>query len=115
MKKKTAKKSVSSRSTGKPWGGRFTEATNKLVEEFTASIPYDWRLYPYDIAGSIAHAAMLGKKSIIAKKEADRIIRGLEEILREIVSGALSFSEELEDIHMNIEHRLIQKIGPVGG
>ncbi len=99
----------------KPWGGRFTEATNELVEEFTASIPYDWRLYPYDIAGSIAHATMLGKTGIITRKEADRIIRGLEEVLREIVTGDFTFSVELEDIHMNIEDRLIRKIGPVGG
>jgi argininosuccinate lyase len=99
----------------KPWGGRFTEATNELVEEFTASIPYDWRLYPYDIAGSVAHARMLAKTGIITNKEAQRIIRGLEEILREIAAGAFSFSIEHEDIHMNIEHRLIEKIGPVGG
>src|SRR5512135_1441160 len=115
MKKKTAKKSVSSRSTGKPWGGRFTEATNKLVEEFTASVPYDWRLYPYDIAGSIAHATMLARTGIITKTESRRIIKGLQDILREIVAGAFEFSIGLEDIHMNIESRLIRKIGPVGG
>jgi len=116
-KKKAVKKTALKKAAVKPklWGGRFTEATNELVEEFTASIPYDWRLYPYDIAGSIAHATMLGKTGIIAKKEADRIIRGLESILKEISSGALEFSVELEDIHMNIESRLIQKIGPVGG
>ena len=112
-KTRTCKKTAAKKA--KPWGGRFTEATNELVEKFTASIPYDWRLYPYDIAGSIAHATMLGKKGIIPKKEADRIIRGLEEILQEIVSGTFAFSEELEDIHMNIEQRLIRKIGPVGG
>jgi len=112
-KTRTCKKTAAKKA--KPWGGRFTEATNELVEKFTASIPYDWRLYPYDIAGSIAHATMLGKKGIIPKKEADRIIRGLEEILQEIVSGTFAFSEELEDIHMNIEQRLIRKIGAVGG
>ena len=101
--------------SAKPWGGRFTEATNELVEEFTASIPYDWRLYPYDIAGSMAHAAMLAKTGIITKKESARIIRGLEDVLREIASDKFSFSIELEDIHMNIEHRLMEKIGPVGG
>jgi argininosuccinate lyase len=114
--KKTKKaKRTSAKTTAKPWGGRFTEATNALVEEFTASIPYDWRLYPYDIAGSIAHATMLGKRGIIAKREADRIIRGLEDILKEIRTGAFEFQVELEDVHMNIENRLIQKIGPVGG
>ena len=112
--KKTKKPKRTSAKT-KPWGGRFTEATNELVEEFTASIPYDWRLYPYDIAGSIAHATMLGKRDIIAKREADRIIRGLEDILKEIRTGAFEFQVELEDVHMNIENRLIQKIGPVGG
>jgi argininosuccinate lyase len=107
--KKTSKKAA------KPWSGRFTEATNELVEEFTASVPYDWRLYPYDIAGSMAHATMLGKTGIIAKKEASRIVRGLEEILKEIAAGDFDFRVELEDIHMNIEDRLIRKIGPVGG
>jgi argininosuccinate lyase len=112
-KKKT--KSKPSPKKTKPWGGRFTEATNKLVEEFTASVPYDWRLYPYDIAGSIAHATMLAKTGIITKNESRRIIRGLRDILREIAAGAFDFSLELEDIHMNIEDRLIRKIGPVGG
>src|SRR5512139_2477677 len=101
--------------TAKPWGGRFTEATNALVEEYTASIQYDWRLFPYDIAGSVAHAAMLGKTGIIAEKEARRIISGLKGILQEITDGKLEFSMELEDIHMNIESRLVRKIGPVGG
>jgi argininosuccinate lyase len=114
---KTKKPSAAKKTpkAAKPWGGRFTEATNRLVEEYTASIPYDWRLYPYDIAGSIAHAGMLAKTGIITKKEAGRIIRGLEEILKEIATGDLTFSLELEDIHMNIEHRLTEKIGPVGG
>ena len=107
VKKPTAK--------AKPWAGRFTEATNALVEEFTASIPYDWQLYPYDIAGSIAHAAMLAKTGIITKKEASQITRGLQEVLAELVAGTFDFSIQLEDIHMNIESRLIEKIGPVGG
>jgi argininosuccinate lyase len=117
-KKKTVKKKQqASRAakTAKPWAGRFTEATNDMVEEYTASIPYDWRLYPYDIAGSVAHATMLAKQRIIDKKEADQIIRGLETILAEIESSRFRFSTALEDIHMNIESRLIEKIGPVGG
>jgi argininosuccinate lyase len=110
------KRKPSDKSAGKKaWGGRFTEATNRLVEEFTASIPYDWRLYPYDIAGSIAHATMLARTGIITKNESRRIIKGLEAILREIATGAFEFRIELEDIHMNIEDRLIRKIGPVGG
>lgn len=101
--------------TVKPWGGRFTEATDTLVEEYTASIPYDWRLYPYDIAGSMAHALMLAKQRIITDREARRIVAGLREILKEISDGKLQFRLELEDIHMHIESRLIRKIGPVGG
>ncbi len=112
--KKKIKSKPSAKKT-KPWGGRFTEATNKLVEEFTASVPYDWRLYPYDIAGSIAHATMLAKTGIITKNESRRIIKGLRDILREIAAGEFDFSIELEDVHMNIEDRLIRKIGPVGG
>jgi argininosuccinate lyase len=108
-------KSTPSAKKTKPWGGRFTEVTNGLVEEFTASVPYDWRLYPYDIAGSIAHATMLARTGIITKTESRRIIKGLQDILREIVAGAFEFSIGLEDIHMNIEDRLIRKIGPVGG
>ncbi len=114
-KTKTTKTSKKTAKTAKPWSGRFTEATNKLVEEFTASIPYDWRLYPYDIAGSMVHAAMLGRQGIITKAESRRITRGLEAILKEIVSGTFEFAVELEDIHMNIESRLIEKTGPVGG
>jgi argininosuccinate lyase len=114
---KTRKTKMPKKATraAKPWSGRFTEATNALVEEFTASIPYDWRLYPYDIAGSMVHADMLGRQGIIAKTESRRIVRGLEDILKEIAAGKFEFSIELEDIHMNIESRLIEKIGPVGG
>jgi len=111
-KLKTTKKTSK---TAKPWAGRFTEATNELVEEFTASIPYDWRLYSYDIAGSIAHATMLAKTGIITQKESRQIIAGLKDIHKEIAAGALTLSLELEDIHMNIEDRLIRKVGPVGG
>src|SRR5512146_1784813 len=113
MKTKIIKRSKSPKKepkTAKPWAGRFTEATNRLVEEFTASIPYDWRLYPYDIAGSIVHAKMLAKQGIMARKEADRSVRGLEEILKEILNGKFTFRNELEDVHMNIESRLIEKI-----
>ncbi len=102
MAKKIVKKEKKRGAKAKPWSGRFTEATNRLVEEFTASIPYDWRLYPYDIAGSMVHAAMLAKQGIITKRDAARITRGLEEILKEIVDGTFKFSVELEDIHMNI-------------
>jgi argininosuccinate lyase len=120
MTKKTrqTKRTVSAnkpRKASKPWSGRFSEATNRLVEEFTESISYDRRLYPYDIAGSMVHAEMLAKQGIISRAESRRIRAGLEDILKEILSGSFRFSTELEDIHMNIESRLIEKIGAVGG
>ncbi len=99
----------------KSWSGRFTQETNKLVEEFNASISFDKRLYRHDIMGSVAHARMLAKVGIITKKEADKIIAGLKAIEKEIESGKFKFTPDLEDIHMAIEKRLMEKIGPVGG
>jgi len=95
--------------------GRFKKAADKLVTEYTASIPFDWRLYPYDIAGSIAHAMMLARQGIISDKEAETITKGLTVIKKEIEQGEFEFKPELEDIHMNIEARLIEKVGEVGG
>ncbi|MBN1959174.1 MAG: argininosuccinate lyase [Desulfuromonadales bacterium] len=99
----------------KLWGGRFTQPTDQFVEEFTASITFDQRLYRYDIQGSKAHAEMLGRQGIITHEDARQIIAGLDEILADIEAGRLEFSVALEDIHMNIEARLIEKIGAVGG
>lgn len=99
----------------KAWGGRFKAVTDPVAENFTASIGFDHRLYLQDIRGSIAHAKMLAKTGIIAKEEAALIIKGLVEILHEIETGKFAFSVKHEDIHMNIEKRLIEKIGPVGG
>jgi len=99
----------------KPWAGRFTQPTDKFVEEFTASIDFDKRMYHYDIQGSIAHARMLAKQGIISKDEAQTIMAGLESILTDIEKGDFEFKVSLEDIHMNIEARLIERIGPVGG
>jgi argininosuccinate lyase len=101
--------------TEKLWGGRFSQPTDKFVEEFTASIQFDQRLYRYDIQGSIAHCRMLAKQGIITGDEADAIVTGLREILAEIERGEFEFSIAREDIHMNVEARLIEKIGPVGG
>ncbi len=98
----------------KPWGGRFTKATDALVEAFTASVDVDTRLAPYDVRGSIAHARMLGETGIVAKKEALAMERGLREIFEEIESGSFAFDPALEDVHMNIEARLIEKLGDVG-
>lgn len=98
----------------KPWGGRFRQPTDKMVEEFTASIPFDRRLYKYDIEGSIAHCRVLGKAGIISPDDEDAIIDGLREILSDIEKGNFSFAAELEDIHMAIEKALIEKIGEPG-
>jgi argininosuccinate lyase len=98
----------------KPWGGRFTESTDAFVESFTASIGFDHRLYRYDIAGSIAHARMLAHVGIISEAECKRIVDGLEDIRADIERGDFAWSVALEDIHMNIEARLIERIGEAG-
>jgi len=94
--------------------GRFQKDADKTALAYTSSIHYDWRLYPYDIAGSMAHAQMLAKQGIITEKEAEKIIKGLNSIGEEITQGIFQFKPELEDIHMNIEARLIEMIGDVG-
>jgi argininosuccinate lyase len=98
----------------KPWGGRFEGGTEAEVEAFTSSLDFDRRLYRQDIAGSQAHARMLAKQGIIAGEEAEAIIRGLEEIRQEIEAGEFVFDPALEDVHMAVEARLINKIGEVG-
>ncbi len=95
--------------------GRFHKKADELVTEYTASTPFDWRLYRHDIAGSIAHVKMLARQGIILKKEAEIITNGLASIAEEIEQGKFQFNPELEDIHMNIEARLIEKVGEVGG
>jgi argininosuccinate lyase len=97
------------------WGGRFDAPTHKQVEAFTASIQFDQRLAPYDIQGSLAHARMLAKCGILPKKDVDQIVAGLEEIREEIARGHFRLDPALEDIHMHIERRLIEKIGDAGG
>ncbi|GER67704.1 argininosuccinate lyase [Weizmannia acidilactici] len=99
----------------KLWGGRFTKETNKLVEEYTASIAYDQRLAFEDIEGSLAHVQMLGECGILPKEDAEKIKEGLEKIAEKIKNGEVEFSVDNEDIHMNIEKMLIDEIGPVGG
>ena len=94
--------------------GRFQKDAAKTAIAYSSSINYDWRLYPYDIAGSIAHARMLAKQGIITEQEAETIIEGLSGIGEEITGGKFPFKPELEDIHINIESRLIEKIGDVG-
>ncbi|HED16912.1 MAG TPA: argininosuccinate lyase [Gammaproteobacteria bacterium] len=98
----------------KPWQGRFTEATDAFVEQFTASIGFDQRLYAHDIRGSIAHARMLGHTGILTSKECQSIIEGLQQLQLDIESGKINWSVALEDIHMNIESLLTQRIGDAG-
>ena len=99
----------------KLWGGRFAANTADSVESFTASIAIDARLYRHDIMGSIAHAKMLAKQRIISSSDARKIVRGLQAIEREIENGKFVFSAADEDIHMNIERRLSERIGSAGG
>lgn len=98
----------------KLWNGRFSKASTSSADEFNASITFDQRLYKEDITGSIAHAKMLGKQGIISLEESALIIKTLEEILKDIEAGKVEFTIEGEDIHMNIETILTQRIGAVG-
>lgn len=97
------------------WGGRFSAAPAEIMEQLNASIDFDQRLYRQDIRGSIAHATMLADCAIITKDEAKQIIEALKEIELEIETGNFTFRADLEDIHMNIEARLREKIGAIAG
>jgi argininosuccinate lyase len=101
--------------TDKPWGGRFTQATDAAAERFTASLAFDRRLWPYDIAGSVAWARALARAGLLAEEERDTIVKGLEAVRGELEHGTFPFRPEFEDIHMNIERRLQELVGPVGG
>ena len=105
MKQKTA---------NKQWGGRFTSGPSAIMEQINASIGFDKNLWKQDIQGSIAHAEMLAKQKIISETDKNSIHQGLREIEREIQSGQFEFSRALEDIHMNIEARLAERIGEAG-
>jgi argininosuccinate lyase len=98
----------------KMWGGRFSKSTDLLTDDFNSSISFDQRLYKQDIFGSIAHARMLGKQGIIETQESDLIIATLMDILNDIDAGKIEFSVSMEDIHMNIESILTQRIGDTG-
>ncbi|RQD66534.1 MAG: argininosuccinate lyase [Desulfonatronovibrio sp. MSAO_Bac4] len=104
----------SSKNKSKLWGGRFEGQTSTLVEEFTQSLDYDSLLYAQDIAGSRAHARMLAMQGVLGSDEAMKIIAGLDQIQEEIESGNFLWNQELEDVHMNIEKRLTELIGPLG-
>ncbi|MCK5812380.1 MAG: argininosuccinate lyase [Clostridiales bacterium] len=98
----------------KLWSGRFSKDTDKLTNDFNSSISFDYRLYKFDILGSIAHAKMLGKCNIISSKDSEKIIAGLNEILIGIENETIEFDSDAEDIHMFIESLLISKIGEAG-
>ncbi|HCS27588.1 MAG TPA: argininosuccinate lyase [Spongiibacteraceae bacterium] len=98
----------------KPWGGRFSEPTDQFVERFTASVGFDQRLYHHDINGSLAHAKMLSAVGVLSDDEYQQIADGLEAIRAEIEQGEFNWSVSLEDVHMNIEARLTERIGITG-
>jgi argininosuccinate lyase len=98
----------------KPWGGRFSEPTDAFVERFTASVEFDKRMYHHDINGSLAHAKMLTHVGVLTEEEHQQIVDGLETIRSEVELGQFQWSVALEDVHMNIEARLTEKIGVTG-
>src|SRR5690606_2223338 len=98
----------------KTWSGRFNEPVAELVKKYTASVSFDQRLAEFDIQGSLAHARMLGAQGIISNADVAAISKGLEEILQEIRSGKFEWLLDLEDVHLNIEKRLTDKIGDAG-
>src|SRR5207248_10474644 len=101
--------------SNKMWGGRFSERPDEIMEEINVSIDVDRHLYAQDIAASKAHAAMLAAQGIITANDAKNIEKGLDTILSEMVKGSFAFKRALEDIHMNVESRLGELIGPAAG
>jgi len=102
-------------SNQKLWGGRFPQPTSKGMDSFNASVSFDYILYPYDIEGSLAHVTMLAQCKIISAQEKEQIVKGLEQIKKEIESGEFKWDVAAEDVHLNIEKRLLEIVGPVGG
>ena len=98
----------------KLWGGRFQAATHSLVEKYTASVDFDYRLAEQDILGSLAHVRMLADRKILGQAEAETVLAGLEQVRGEVVSGTFVWNARLEDVHMNVEARLIELVGEVG-
>ena len=106
---------MTGKTSNQMWGGRFASGPDAIMEEINASIDFDKKLYVQDIQGSLAHAAMLVDTHIISAEDGDKIAQGLNTILSEIEKGGFEFSRRLEDIHMNIEARLADLIGPAAG
>jgi len=105
---------MSTDKTNQSWGGRFSEPVDAFVARFTASVDFDKRLYRHDIMGSIAHATMLAQVGVLSDAERDTIIDGLKTIQGEIEAGTFDWRVDLEDVHMNIEARLTDRIGITG-
>jgi argininosuccinate lyase len=105
---------MSTDKTNQSWGGRFSEPVDAFVARFTASVNFDQRLYRHDIMGSIAHASMLAKVGVLTDAERDTIVDGLRTIEQEIEAGQFDWRVDLEDVHMNIEARLTDRIGVTG-
>ncbi len=106
---------MKSKTTKKLWGGRFSEGVDPRVARFTESLSEDYRFYPYDIQGSVAHAHALSRRGILTAIETKKVIGGLKAIKKELDSGDVEFLESDEDIHTYIERRLTEKVGPLGG
>ena len=109
------RRATKARGKDKPWAGRFTQSTDPSAERFTASLAFDQRLWSYDITGSVAWAKALGRAGLLTAAERDTIVRGLDAVRGELATGAFPFRPELEDIHMNVERRLQELVGEVGG
>ena len=99
----------------KTWGGRFSQGADPAAERFTGSLAFDQRLWPQDIAGSIAWARALARARLLSDAERDAIVKGLEAVRAELEAGTFPFRPELEDIHTNVERRLVELVGEVGG
>ncbi|MEK7387789.1 MAG: argininosuccinate lyase [candidate division NC10 bacterium] len=115
--KRTSRKTppASAPAPAKPWAGRFTQAADPAAERFTASLAFDRRLWPHDITGSVAWAKALGRAGLLSASEREAIVTGLGAVREELARGTFPFRPELEDIHMNVERRLQDLIGEVGG
>jgi argininosuccinate lyase len=100
--------------TSAAWSGRFSEPVSERVKRYTASIPFDWRLAPFDIQGSLAHAAMLREVGVLTDRDLADIRRGLAEILADFEAGRFAWNLDDEDIHFNIERALTRKVGDAG-
>ncbi len=99
----------------KPWGGRFRKPMDPLLERVSGSLEFDRRLWKQDLRGSAAHARMLARQGIVSREEGEQLVRGLEQVERELEAGTFPFDPALEDIHMNVERRLLALVGPVAG